>query len=85
MSYASILRDLKRCVNPDELGVTIQVIRETRSKDLLVELKCPKDGRRQPNSAFPKEVKEAVIEFCQQGPEMGIRVSLTKKTLQRDH
>ena len=38
MSYASILRELKKRVNPDELGATVQGIRETRSKDLLVEL-----------------------------------------------
>ena len=40
MSYASILRELKKRVNPDELGATVQGIREMRSKDLLVELKC---------------------------------------------
>ena len=42
MSYASTLRDLKRRVNPDEQGVTFRGIRETISKDLLVEIKCPK-------------------------------------------
>ena len=31
MSYASILRDLKSHVNLDELGVTVQEIKETRS------------------------------------------------------
>ena len=39
------LRDPKRCVNSDELGVKVQGIRETRSKDLLVKLKYPKEGR----------------------------------------
>ena len=39
MSYAIILLELKKRVNPDELGATVQGIRETRSKDLLVKLK----------------------------------------------
>ena len=56
MIYASILRELKKCVNPDELGATVQGIRETRSKDLLVELKCPKNSRGRLDTAF----KEAV-------------------------
>ena len=56
MSYASILRDLKRCVNPDELGVTVQGIRETRSKDLLVRLNCPKEVRGRLNSAFQQAI-----------------------------
>ena len=45
MSYASILRELKKRVNPDELGATVQGIRETRSKNLLVELKCSENDR----------------------------------------
>ena len=45
MSYASILRELEKRVNPDELGATVQEIRETHSKDLLVELKCSKKDR----------------------------------------
>ena len=48
MSYASILRELIQRFNPDKLDTTVQVIRKTRSKDLLVELKCSKktkDGR----------------------------------------
>ena len=40
MSYTTILHGLKKCVNPDELGATVQGIKETRSKDLLLELKC---------------------------------------------
>ena len=31
-----------KCVKPVELGVTVQEIRDTRSKVLLVELKCSK-------------------------------------------
>ena len=45
MSYASILRALKNRVNPDKLGATVQGIREMRSKDLLVQLKCSKKDR----------------------------------------
>ena len=45
VSYAAILKDLKKHVKPDKLGVTVHGIRETRSKDLLVELKCSKEGR----------------------------------------
>ena len=40
ISYVTILRELKKRVNPDELGATVQGIREMRSKDLLEELKC---------------------------------------------
>ena len=45
MIYASNLRGLKKRVNPDELGATVQGIRETRSNDLIVELKCSKKDR----------------------------------------
>ena len=55
MSYATILRDLKKRVHPDELGVIVQRIRETRSKDFMVELKCSKEGRGRLVTAF-KEV-----------------------------
>ena len=55
VSYAAILKDLKKHVKPDELGVTVHGIRETRSKDLLVELKCSKEGRRRLDTAL-KEV-----------------------------
>ena len=55
MSYATILRDLKKRVNPDELGTTVQGIRETRPKDLLVELRCPKEGRARLDSAFKEQ------------------------------
>ena len=56
--YATILRDLKKRVNTDELGATVQGIRETRSKDLLVELKCSTKTRGRLNTAF-KEVTGA--------------------------
>ena len=55
VSYAAILKDLKKHVEPDELGVTVHGIRETRSKDLLVELKCSKEGRGRLDTAL-KEV-----------------------------
>ena len=45
VSYAAILKYLKKHVKPDELGVTVHGIWETRSKDLLVELKFSKKGR----------------------------------------
>ena len=56
MSYALILRDLKKRVNPNELGATVQGIRETHSKHLLVKLKCSKNDRERLDTAF----KEAV-------------------------
>ena len=43
VNNAAILKGLKKCVKPDELSVTVQRIRETRSEDLLVELKCSKE------------------------------------------
>ena len=55
MSYATILHELKKHVNPDELGATVQGIRETRSKDLLVEIKCSAKSRGRLDTAF-KEV-----------------------------
>ena len=45
VSYAAILKDLKKHVKLDELGVTVHGIRDTRSIDLLIELKCSKEGR----------------------------------------
>ena len=56
MSYATIFSELKKRVNPDELGATVQGIRETRSKNLLVELKWSTKSRGRLDTAF----KEAV-------------------------
>ena len=56
MSYTSILRELKKRFNPDELGATDQRIRETRSKDLLVKLKCFTKSRGRLETVF----KEAI-------------------------
>ena len=55
VSYAVILKDLKKHVKPDELGVTVHGIRETRSKDLLADLKCSKEDRGRLDTAL-KEV-----------------------------
>ena len=55
MSYATILRERKMRVNSDELGATVQGIRDTRSKDLLVEIKCSAKSRGRLGTAF-KEV-----------------------------
>ena len=38
VSYAAILKNLKSRVNPEELGIKIGGIRDTRTKDLLVEV-----------------------------------------------
>ena len=56
-SYASTLRELKKHVNPNELCATVQRIRETHSKDLLVELKWSTKSRGRLETAF----KEAVV------------------------
>ena len=56
MSYAAILKDLKKHVKPDELGFTVHAISETRSKDLLVELKCSKEGRGRLDAAFKEDL-----------------------------
>ena len=50
--YDSILRELKKGVNPDELGATVQGIKETRWKDLLMELKCSEKDRGRLDTAF---------------------------------
>ena len=51
-SYADILMDLKKRVNPEKLGTTVHEIRTTRSKDLLLELRCASEVRRRLSSAF---------------------------------
>ena len=59
VSYAANLKNLKKRVKPDELGFTVQGIRETRSKDPLVELKCSKEGKGQLDTALKE-----VIDYC---------------------
>ena len=46
------MKNLKIRVNPEELGVKIGEIRETRTKDLLVEVKCTAEDRGRLDSAF---------------------------------
>ena len=59
VSYAAILKDLKKRVKPDELGVIVQGMREMRSKDLLVELEYSKEGGGRLDTAL-KEVIDAI-------------------------
>ena len=58
VSYATILKNLKSRVNPEELGITIGGIRETRTKDLLVEIKCDAKDRVRLDSAFCEVIGE---------------------------
>ena len=57
ISYATILRELKKRVNPDELCATVQGIRETRSKDLLEKLKCSTKSRGRLDTAFKEVIR----------------------------
>ena len=59
VSYAAILKNQKSRVNPEELGFKIGGIRETRTKDLLVEVKCAAEDRGRLNSAFRDVVGES--------------------------
>ena len=43
VSYTDNLKFLKKRVKPDELGIIVNGIKETRSKDLLIELKFSKE------------------------------------------
>ena len=45
VSYAAILKNLKNCVNPEELGVRIGDIHKTRTKYLVVEVKYVSENR----------------------------------------
>ena len=59
VSYSAILKNLKSRVNPEELGVKVGGIRETRTKDLLVEIKCAARDRGKLDSAFRDAVGES--------------------------
>ena len=59
VNYEAILKNLKSRVNPEELGVKIGGIREVRTKDLLVEVKCAAEDRGRLDSAFREVVKES--------------------------
>ena len=74
VSYVAILKDLKKRVKPEELGVTVQEIRETRSKDLLMELKCSKEDRGQLDSAF-KEVNGVSGSICHLTPRIEVEIA----------
>ena len=58
VSFAANLKSLKSRVNPEKLGVTIGGIRETRTKDLLVEVKCAAKDRGRLDFAFRDVVGE---------------------------
>ena len=51
-SFADILMDLKKRINPEKMGALVHGNRTTRSKDLLVELRCASEVRRRLSSAF---------------------------------
>ena len=55
----AILKNLKSRVNPEELGFRIDGIRETRTKYLLVEVKCAAENRGKLDSAFRGVVGES--------------------------
>ena len=55
----AILKNLKSRVNPEGLGVKIRGIREYRTKDLLVEVKCAVEDRGKLDSAFRDVVGES--------------------------
>ena len=57
--YAAILKNLKSRVNPEELGVKVEGIRETRTKYLLFEIECAAGDRRKLDSAFRDAVGES--------------------------
>ena len=58
-SYAAILKSLKSSVNPEELGISVLGIRDTRSKDLLVEMKCVAKDRGRLDSVFRDAIAES--------------------------
>ena len=80
MSYASILRELKKRVNPNELGATVQGIRETRSKDLLVELTCSTKSRGRLDTAF-KEAVGARGTVCHLIPRIEVEIAELEPTI----
>ena len=58
VSYVTILRSLKSWVNSKERGIAVQGIRETRSKCLLVEMRCNAKDRYRLGSVFRDVVGE---------------------------
>lgn len=58
-SYAQVLKDLKCKIKPDTLGVKIKGVRQTRSGDVLIEVKSEGEGRSKLSSAIRGAVGEA--------------------------
>ena len=83
VSYAAILKDLTKHVKPDELGVTVHGIRETRSKDLLVELKSSKEGRGRLDTAL-KEVIGASGTVRQLIPRIEVKIADIEPNIQAE-
>ena len=75
-----ILKNLKKRVKPDELSATVQQIREMRSKALLVELKCSKEGKGRPDAAF-KEVIGASGTVRHLIPKIEVEIADIESTL----
>ena len=83
VSYTAILKDLKKKVKTDELGVTVHGIRETRSKDLLVELKCSKGGRGRLDTAL-KEVIGAIGTARHLIPRIEVEIADTEPSIEAE-
>lgn len=43
-SYAEILQNLKRCIQPDILGVIIRGVRQARGGDVFIEVEDTPEG-----------------------------------------
>ena len=84
MSYAFILRALKKRVNPDELGATVQGIsRETRSKELLVGLRCSKEGRGKLDAALKKAIG-ASGSVCHLIPRIEVKIADLESSIEAE-
>ena len=86
---------MKKLVKPDKLSVSVQGIRKTRTKDLLVKLECSKEDRGWLDSTLKEvmgkngsvrsvvprieDIEEAVRGFFDYGSVPGLKVPLTKK------
>ena len=82
-SCASILRELKKRVYPDDLGTTVQGMRETRSKDLPVELKCSTKSRERLDIAFEEVVgaRETVHHLI---PRIEVKIANLESTIEAE-
>ena len=68
------MRELKKRVDPDKLGAIVQGIRETRSKDLPVKLKCSTKSRGRLDTAF-KEAVGARGTVCHLIPRIEVEIA----------